>query len=429
MAIGRDQRLWWEESPSDEAYGREINILFRKIVPNIPSTTMGVFGIYRYPAKFIPQVVAYILERYGDPGMWVLDPFAGSGTTGLVARLYRVHYELWDLNPLLEVIHRVAMLDPQSIRPEQIARQMMSSSWIWLPQWRNLDYWYSDEVLHLLGKLWGYFHSLEEGSLKWLIVVPLLKISQIFSYNDLQRQKLSRSPRAFRRVANLMKGDWRKRMQDILVEEIYKIMSKIREYRAMLGNAVDEVQAVLRVGRDTLALSQDPPGEWDLLVTSPPYLQAQEYIRCIKLDLFWLGYTEEQIRALARLELPYRDVSPITVCSETFHRIRSEIEESRLVRLFDRYFHGVLGALTALSTRIRYRMFIFVGPASIRGRSIPIHQIITEHFREHGWHHEMTLVDRIVARTMFRATVNPATGLSDHRVAAEYMVILSRRRM
>ena len=42
------------------------------------------------------------------------------------------------------------------------------------------------------------------------------------------------------------------------------------------------------------------------MITSPPYLQAQEYIRSTKMELFWLGYSEAKIRELSRLEIPYR---------------------------------------------------------------------------------------------------------------------------
>ena len=79
----------------------EVLVSFRNLVDRIPTTTYGTFGLYRYPAKFIPHIIAYILEQYGCPGTRLLDPFAGYGTVGLVARLYNCHYELWDLNPIL----------------------------------------------------------------------------------------------------------------------------------------------------------------------------------------------------------------------------------------------------------------------------------------------------------------------------------------
>lgn len=41
----------------------------------------GEGGDSKYHGAFIPQIVEYLLHRYTRPGDWVLDPFAGSGTT------------------------------------------------------------------------------------------------------------------------------------------------------------------------------------------------------------------------------------------------------------------------------------------------------------------------------------------------------------
>jgi len=54
-------------------------ILFRK-TSAIPSSGFGIFSLYRYPAKFIPQVPAFVMESYAKKGMKVFDPFAGFGT-------------------------------------------------------------------------------------------------------------------------------------------------------------------------------------------------------------------------------------------------------------------------------------------------------------------------------------------------------------
>lgn len=85
--------------------GKEQEAFFRKLVVGIPSTTYATFGLYRYPAKFIPQVIAYVLERYGRPGMSVFDPFAGYGTVGVVAKVYDHDYEMWDLNPKFSKVY------------------------------------------------------------------------------------------------------------------------------------------------------------------------------------------------------------------------------------------------------------------------------------------------------------------------------------
>ena len=95
---------------STETMGSKQNVIFRELMPEIPSTTYATFGLYKYPAKFIPQVIAYALTAYGRRGMSVIDPFAGYGTVGTVARLCGNSYELWDLNPLLKYLHSVAIM-------------------------------------------------------------------------------------------------------------------------------------------------------------------------------------------------------------------------------------------------------------------------------------------------------------------------------
>ncbi len=408
----------------------EKQVVFREFKRLIPTTTFGVFGIYRYPAKFIPQVVSYIFENYGYSKMRVLDPFAGSGTVGLVARLYGCSYEMWDLAPLLEVIHSVALTKPPKIDVSSIVKKMVEWTTSWLPKWSNIDYWYSEQVLTFLSKLWGYYHSIEEENIKRIIVIPLLKVSKIFSYSELQTQKLFRTKKSVQRVSDLLKSDWEEQLITLLTKEINKILSKLWEYHQLMnqrGIEQESIKAIVKAGVDTLTLSKEVQScQWEILITSPPYLQAQEYIRSIKLDLFWLGYTEEEIRALTRLELPYRQVSAVPIYSLTFQEWRHRIGEPVLRRLYENYFYSVIDALTRVSERVQERMFLFVGRASIRSQPIPIDKIFIEHWTALGWKHEATFIDKITNRTLAKAKLNPATATKAHRMDEEYLVVLKK---
>lgn len=397
-------------------------VAFRKLVPEIPSTTHATFALYRYPAKFIPQVVAYVLKNFAKPGCKVLDPFAGYGTVGVVARIYGCHYELWDLNPLLEILHAVAVQTPKDLNITSLLGQMEGSREVFIPKWRNLDYWYPEDFRSFLFKVWGFYHSLNDEYAKRLLVIPLLKATRYFSYDDIQRQKLSKSPKSIQRIQALLKSDWKLKFYQMLRDGVKEVLERMYEYQRY---SPKDVECVVKGGVDTL--SEELEGEVDLLITSPPYLQSHEYIRQAKMDLFWLGFSEEEIRKLSELEIPYRDVPPQRVHSETYRELRDQIE-GRLRRLFDNYFWGVLGALNRLEAKASSYMFLFVGRASMRGRPIPIDQIFAEHFSSLGWAWEATLVDRIVARRMFSYKVNPATGIVDRRTATENLVILRRER-
>ncbi|GBD10633.1 hypothetical protein HRbin23_00278 [bacterium HR23] len=402
--------------------GRVHEVLFRRLVPDIPSTTYATFGLYRYPAKFIPQVIAYILRTYARPGMTVFDPFAGYGTAGLVARVHGCPYILWDLNPLLPDFHRVATMAPPNLDVRTVIQAVQTYKGpAFLPEWSHLRYWHPPEFLEILGKSWGYYHSLPEGDEKLALLIPLLKVTRYFSYDDERVHKLYRSKRAVEKVQRLLAEDWRSVFYEMLAKGMTHVITKVREYHSLSPR---DVGAVVEGGVDTF--SRELGTDVDVLVTSPPYLQAQEYIRTIKMDLFWMGFSEGFVKQLAQQEIPYKNVPPCSVLSPTYRQLCKAIQEENLRRLYERYFWGVLGALTRLQRNVRSYMFLFVGAATLRLYPVPIDVIFAEHFSALGWVHEMTLADTIVGRVMFRPSANPATGLRNERIKKEHLVILRR---
>jgi len=406
----------------DKIMGEEKKVLFRDLV-SLPSTTYATYGLYRYPAKFIPHVIAYILENYAQPNMKVFDPFAGYGTVGVVSKVYGYDYEMWDLNPLLETFHSIATLEPEEVDVKELLDQMASFNKEFIPDWSKLDYWFPREFLPLLHKVWGFYHSLDDEYLRLLLTIPLLKITRYFSYDDMQRQKLSKSPVSEERMVSLLTCDWKTKFFKMLEEEVWKVINGIAEYWTL---SPKQTRAIVKGGVDVLTTNLEE--KKDILITSPPYLQSQEYIRQAKMDLFWLGCSEDRIRELSKLEIPYRDVEPQAIRSETFSLMRNKIGENHLRKVFDRYFWGVLGALTRLQEKVNSYLFLFLGRTSMRGNAIPIDRIFAEHFVELGWTHEVTLVDTIVSRRMFSYRVNPATKVKDNRTPVENLVILRREK-
>jgi hypothetical protein len=395
-------------------------VRFRDLV-NLPSSTYGTFGLYRYPAKFIPHVVAYVLENYAKPGMSIFDPFAGCGTVGLVSRIYGYDYELWDLNPLLDILHSIAILKPKKFDSNDLINRIKQSKEDFIPDWSNFNYWFPAEFIPLLSKVWGFYHSINSEYEKLLLTIPLLKVSRYFSYDDMGRMKLSKSPKSVNRIQELIDSNWENEYFDNLLRELLRVKKGLREYQQLTPK---NTNSTIQSGVDSLTFNLDD--EKDILLTSPPYLQSQEYIRHAKMDLYWLGFPEIKIKELGRLEIPYRDVEEFQIDSDTYLSIRKAIEEEHMRRIFDRYFWAITSSLSRLQNRIISYIFIFVGRSSLRGKSIPIDEILIEHFIENRWIHERTLVDRIPSRRMFTYGVNPATGIADKRTKTENLVILKR---
>jgi hypothetical protein len=111
-------------------------LLFRKLSV-LPSSHFGLFSLYKYPAKFIPQVPAFVMENYAKKGIKVFDPFAGFGTVGYTARVYGLDYELWDLNPLLGHLHSLCEIKPKPLDKSLIAK-IQAHPQEFIPSWSNL---------------------------------------------------------------------------------------------------------------------------------------------------------------------------------------------------------------------------------------------------------------------------------------------------
>ncbi len=397
------------------------DVVFRDLMPEIPSTTYATFALYRYPAKFIPQVIAYALTEYGKAGMSVLDPFAGYGTVGTTAKIYGFDYELWDLNPLLNHIHPISIMPPIDLDEKRLIKDMMAYSKPFLPDWQNIKYWHDEVFLDMLTKSWGYYHSLNNEEEKRLLLIPLIKATRYFSYNDEKRQKLSRSPYSLKRINNLKSTIWQIKFFELIANELLKIKNNLIEYQNLRPM---NVNGVIKGGINSL--KSDLNHNINFLITSPPYLQAQEYIRATKMDLFWLGYSEETIRKLSKLEFPYQNVPATNILSNSYYKYLENITERHMREIYTGYFFGVLGTLSKLQERITDRMFLFVGPATIRTVPIPIDDIFIEHFVNLGWKHEITLIDTIISRNMFFYKENPATGKKDNRMKTEHLIVLKK---
>jgi len=403
--------------------GKYLTTSFRVLVSEIPSTTYATHGIYFYPAKFIPQVVRFFLEKYG--GGTVFDPFAGSGTVGVECEIIGKNYVLWELNPIMDVIIKASTYRGE-VKPEELKIDWGYKE-TFLPNWKNLEYWYPKEFLSFLSTAWGYYHYAVKEELKPLIAIPLMKLSKYFSYADIKFPKLFKSKEAEQRVSRLLSEDYIRIMEEMYLEEVSKLVKKISEFNNI--RAKNEVKKIVRSGIDSI--NEKLGTEVDSLLTSPPYLQAQEYIRTSKLELFWLGHTEEEVRQLMKKEIPYNSVEDDLIQSRLYVQYLNEIKGLKhkgLLKIYSTYFNSLAKFLNNNHEKVINFIGIFVGPVKIRGMRIPIDEILREHLESLGWSHEATYIDQIVSRRLSKVEVNPATKMPDERTPTEHLLIMRRKK-
>jgi hypothetical protein len=413
---------------------REQYVLFRDIVNEIPSTTYATHGLYMYPAKFIPHVIRYVINNYTREGEWLFDPFAGYGTVAIEASLTNRNCVLWDLNPILHLFVKASLYtDKVSLKDFYVD---FGYDEPFNPRWNKIGYWHPPEFYEVLSRAWGYWHKVVDKKIKPLIAIPLLKITRYYSYSDEKIAKLYKSKYAEEKVRKLLADDWKTKMQEMYWKYAEEVVNKLTEYQSLRPYAITcEIKASdegLFTGEQIIvdSIKRKLDREVNVMITSPPYLQAQEYIRSFKLELAWLGFSRWFIKLLTNHEIPYNNIGDGSISSVTYEKLKKEIVALRhknLIDIYITYFNSLATFLNNNHDRIRDTIAFFVGPVKIRNIRIPIDIILMEHLEYLGWKHEITMIDRIIARRLFKSDRNPATGLEDERTPTEHLLIMRRR--
>lgn len=401
-----------------------ILISFRNAVPEITDTSYLTHAIYYYPAKFIPQVVRYCIKEYTLENQSIIDCFAGSGTVGLEAILMKRNAILADINLLLN--HIIPIKIYQGSEPfklsilETMLSEIFDSKTNYIPQWNNINYWYPAEMLNELSRYWGKLKTFEKNVYSLIIEASLLKVSKLFSYAEHKTPKLFKSKSKIQYINDLLKTDWKKQLKTFCNELCYANFEKVKQFKIKTKNQQNSV--LYYGGVDATNFNYRKDLAIDCLITSPPYLQAQEYIRTAKLDLYWLGYSEQEIKDITKLEIPYRKAVQI-IETPTLNSVISKLENTTLLPILHSYFCHTLNALENAMKRLKKngKACIFVGNPKLDGVEIETWRILKEYFVERGYTFDKVYEDKIQNRQLFgkRKNKNP-DGMK-----SEFLLVLS----
>ena len=415
------------EPTTDTSTPNEVELVsFRELVPEINDTGYLTHGIYAYPAKFIPQIVRYAITTYTKEGDWIVDPFSGSGTVGVEAYLCKRNAFLLDLNLLLNHIMPLKVYSGKERLQEadlyKLLEGMKESKDQFIPAWSNVAYWYPPETLEVLSHYWGFINT-EDSIYSTIIKSALLKVSKRFSYTEDRTPKLARSKRKLKAIEELLKENWKEQLDEMIHSLSLKTLRSLNEFVMYTQQDQSEVipEVHWQAGVDSSYVAV--PQTCDALITSPPYLQAQEYIRSTKMELFWLGHTEEEIRELSRLEIPYRKADRI-IQTETLNKVRDLLTRNDLQKRLDSYFCHTINALENSMSQLKPNAAacIFVGNPRIDGIMVELWRILAEHFTERGFVFEKVYEDRIQTRQLFGARKNK----NPDGMKSEFLLILRK---
>ncbi len=262
--------------------------------------TLGREPVHPFPARMAPGIALEVLAEANKP-LRVLDPMMGSGTVLAVARS-KGHRSIGiDIDPLAVLISKVwtTAIDPEGVRDKATevldrARGIFSTLWARDAYPRHADpetrkfvaYWFDDYARRQLTALATAIDRVRDDATRdtlWCGFSRLIITKQSGASRAMDLAH-SRPHKAFDRAP---------------AKPFRNFLAAVDR---VVGNCVDKSKD----GRGPAACTHEgdardlPLGDAsvDLVLTSPPYLNAIDYMRCSKCSLVWMGHS---IRGLRRM--------------------------------------------------------------------------------------------------------------------------------
>lgn len=251
----------------------------------------GRHGWLRLTPAYSVKVVREILNA--QPSFThVLDPFSGTGTTGLVCAEFGLSCDLLDINPFLVWLAKVKttnysfseLLETQRIAGRIVDRLICKPPGddLWIPPLKNIERWWPAEKRLLLAQIRGEIdkHCPDESQSKNLLLIAFCKIIIEWSNAAFNHQSMS-----FKDTEqSLFAG----REREHLVSHFESTVGEI------INSAAVAIKGEVRITQADSRRVPQPNGYlYDCVITSPPYPNRMSYIRELRPYMYWLGYLNE----------------------------------------------------------------------------------------------------------------------------------------
>lgn len=399
-------------------------------------TKTHTHGFHTYPAMMIPQVARRLIRMYGRAGDTLLDPFCGSGTSVVEARLAGLHAYGVDLNPLAVLLARVKST-PLPIEPLQeglsriyehyhrlqLLTQVERQKYI--PHFFNIDYWFPPQVQEDLALLREAIFSLQEPVVRDFFLVAFSHTVRECSYTRKGEFKLYRIP------SDQRNGYQPDVLKVFLAKSEANIIGMAQFVAQMRGDSW------VKVFQGDMRERQPIPSETvDLVVTSPPYGDSHTtvaYGQFSRLSLQWLGLPDEEAKSVDARALGGRRKGGELMCyhspalESTYQQVfQRDKKRAKQVRAFYDDFALCLVEVTRVCRSGAKACFV-VGNRTVKGIKIPTDTILIEMAEGFGWRLVETFERRIPNKRMpLQNSPSNVPGERGETMTREHIVVLEK---
>ena len=331
--------------------------------------------IHPFPARMAPEIALKGLEDLPKDSL-VLDPMSGSGMVIGTASKLGLKSIGYDLDPLACMISRANGNTIKATKARQKCTKLLELSrnvcadevnlpWIDAdPETKKyIDFWFGPEQQTQLRAL-SYF-LVEKPFISTPKYLDLLKIS-------VSRLIVTKDPKA-----SLARDTAHSRPHRTITENSFDVFEA-------LAKSIDHVLAALQPEKikydaktyrgDARKMGRVRDCSVDCIVTSPPYLNAIDYMRGHRLSLVWMGYSVAQLRKIRARSVGAEIVDNRADCEELrnfFQALHADVDDKKR-RILRRYFRDLCDLTTEAHRVLKpsSTATYVIGNSSIKGHEV-----------------------------------------------------------
>ncbi|MGE5465381.1 MAG: DNA methyltransferase [Betaproteobacteria bacterium] len=398
------------------------------------TSTYSSHGLHAFAARFPPQLPGVFIERFTKPGEVVLDPMNGSGTTTLEAYLRGRRALGCDIDPLAVRIARVKTT-PVPFDLPRIAGSLVKNAKDYLEEGaairkclddrfdektrQFIDYWFFPETQRELTALLLAMEDHPSGS-------PARELAEVV-FSGIIVTKSGGVSRARDLAHTRPHLDSAKARRDA-IKDFGQRLAKFTPAIAALPDQTLRA-GIVQCSVRQLAIRDESV---DLIVTSPPYANAIDYVRANKFSLVWLG---QSVSRLGQLRGRYIGseatratvMGPLTPSTEDVLCSLNALDP-RKAAVLRKYYLEMREALREMSRVLvpGHRAVLVVGTSTMRGLDVRTPGCLAD-IAEHDAGFE---VENVLRRSLDRdRRMMPfAKGktLIERRMATEEVIVLKK---
>lgn len=418
--------------------------------------------LHSYPAKLLAYIpIAFLTSSYASPTDTVLDSFAGTGTVLLECMAHKFHprscYGV-EINPLARLIAKVKTtpLPPEPLErlARDLYRSIASTQVAPIPEFGNRDFWFRNAAQRDLARIRYCIDHLDASADER----DFFRVCLSAIIRDMSRADPDVAPPVLlkpdkfpvKRQAEIRKVlEWKRRANAVVLfkSKVTENLKRMKNFVAAVGltpavtgtiiwDDARNIQrgAYVEAGRIDRTSPKPFRGCVGMVITSPPYLAAQKYVRTTKLEMAWLGLaSDDDIHQLDRTTVGTERVTQqekldlVPVGNATADALLQKVYRRKPDRaaIASRYYREMRQSLVSIHSVLKGGgvCILVVGDNTIDGLTAKNHAILSEIAAEDGrFITEVILRDPIRSRGLITKRHDTAGVIDD-----EYVIVLRKQ--